>query len=957
MNSQVRRWVGLVLAWVVVAGLWLAPLAAGAAPFGEDRGGPGGEGEGGGRQIHAAQVGPPLQWSAERAAGKANRAPDGPAAPDVLVLWNQPLSAVDWSIVLSQEFPDYPTYSAYLADDFVNSDPWSVHNIFVPGDGWNGFYTLFGATALHWMVYADCAGVPCGDPSGAGSPPAWSLTLAPTDPQVTITTGTSGYPSNTLLTLTTPFSLAPGHWWLVFYPTISFDYYGEYGRQPSDTTNGYVGQWINPGNGWGSGTTWMDWTTVATFTLPADIAFSLEGLAGLRVDSTGDGADADLTNGVCETAGGVCTLRAAIQQANYDGGGTIVFTGMAGVPTIQPGSELPALSAPITIDGTTAGGRWVELDGFLAGPEDAGLSVGDDCVIRGLVIHRFTMSGILVWGSNNLIEGNRIGTNAAGTTAMGNGYSGVDVDGLYSTAANNTIRNNLISGNSPNGIYIHAGGASSNVVEGNYVGTDVTGNSFLPNSGPGVEIEDSAGNRLGGTTLAQRNVVSGNFGDGIWVFGSSTGNVVQGNYVGTNAAGTVGLPNVGQGILVEASGNTIGGPAAKAGGACDPPCNLVSYNSDNGISINGDDNVVEGNFVGTDVFGTGSLGNLSWGIAVVGSNNTIGGLSGISGNVVAFNWVGVAILESTSTGNSILGNDIRANYDLGIDLEGDGVTANDLLDADTGANQFQNYPELFWVVTGPPSASTVISGVLNSTPLTSFGIEFFYSELPDLSGSGEGQHYLGSGGVSTDIGGWATFVVIVPTTIPAASFVTATATDPNGNTSEFSTWRVAIPETMIQIGPGVGGELIYTDTAVLSTTVEVPAGAVSETIILALQPMAAPTEPPVSGLRSGGETFNLSAYLGNDVLEGYEFLKPLTVTLRYTDTDVYGILESGLRLYYWDGSTWQDAADSCSPPSTYFLDTVNNVMQVAICHLTEWNIQGPDIFPWKVHLPLVLRGF
>jgi len=109
--------------------------------------------------------------------------------------------------------------------------------------------------------------------------------------------------------------------------------------------------------------------------------------------------------------------------------------------------------------------------------------------------------------------------------------------------------------------------------------------------------------------------------------------------------------------------------------------------------------------------------------------------------------------------------------------------------------------------------------------------------------------------------------------------------------------------------------------------------------------------------RSGNETFDLSAFLGNDVLEGYQFLKPLTVTLRYTDTDVTGIVESGLRLYYWDGSTWQDAADSCSPPSTYFLDSVAKVMQVAVCHLTEWNIQGPEMFPWKVYLPMVSKSF
>jgi len=630
---------------------------------------------------------------------------------------------------------------------------------------------------------------------------------------------------------------------------------------------------------------------------------------------------------------------------------------MAGIPTIQPGSTLPALSALITIDGTTAGGKFVELDGYLV-TSGSGLDLtGGGCVIRGLVINRFGHHGIVVESSGNLIEGNRIGTDAAGIGAAGNGFVGVWVIGESLTTASNTIRKNLVSGNGNYGIYIDGVLASNNVVEGNYVGTDVTGNSFLPNGAEGVGIFDSADNRIGGTTVLQRNVISGNFGDGIWIGGSSSGNVIQGNYIGTNAAGMAGLANVGQGIWVEASGNTVGGPAAKTGGTCDPPCNLVSYNSDSGIYIQGGGNVVEGNFVGTDLFGTGNLGNLSSGIAVVGSGNTIGGLSSARGNVVAFNWVGVVIQESTSIDNAILGNTIWGNYDLGIDLGGNGVTANDPGDPDAGENQLQNYPDLFWVVTGPPSSSTVISGTLNSTPATSFGLEFFYSELPDLSGYGEGQYYLGSAEVSTDAGGWATFVVTVPGTIPAASFVTATATDPNGNTSEFSMWRIAIPETMIQIGPGVGGELIYTDTAVLSTTVEVPAGAVSETIILALQPMAAPTEPPLAGLRSGDETFDLSAYLGNDVLEGYDFLKPLTVTLRYTDTDVIGILESGLRLYYWDGSTWQDAANTCSPPSTYFLDTTANVLRVAICHLTEWNIQGPDMFPWKVRLPLVVRGF
>ncbi len=104
----------------------------------------------------------------------------------------------------------------------------------------------------------------------------WTLTLLPTDPKVTITTGTpGGYPSNTTLTLSTPVNLPAGHWWLVFYPTLSFGSYGQYGRQPADTANGYWGQFINPGGGFGYGTAWQAWTVLGS--AQHDIAFRLEG--------------------------------------------------------------------------------------------------------------------------------------------------------------------------------------------------------------------------------------------------------------------------------------------------------------------------------------------------------------------------------------------------------------------------------------------------------------------------------------------------------------------------------------------------------------------------------------------------------------------------------------------------------------------------------------------------------
>jgi len=252
-----------------------------------------------------------------------------------------------------------------------------------------------------------------------------------------------------------------------------------------------------------------------------------------------------------------------------------------------------------------------------------------------------------VESSNNLIEGNRIGTDTTGTADAGNGFVGVWVHGESVAAANNTIRKNLISGNGNHGVYIDGALASGNYVEGNYIGTDVAGYDALGNGAQGVGIFDSASNWIGGTTVAQRNVISGNWGDGIWIGGSATGNMVQGNYVGTDAAGTGWLSNVGSGIYVEASGNTIGIQPLKSAGSCVPPCNLVSANSYSGIYIQGDNNTVEGNYVGTDVFGTGNLGNMGWGIVVVGSGNMIGGLSTWGGNRVAFNWFGVVIQGAT----------------------------------------------------------------------------------------------------------------------------------------------------------------------------------------------------------------------------------------------------------------------------------------------------------------------
>ena len=193
------------------------------------------------------------------------------------VLWDQPLSAIDQSAWVNQEFSDFPVYSSWLADDFSNTEAWLVNTIFVPGDGWNGFTSLLNASALTWQIYADDGtGVPDGDPSGGGNPPVWTLTLPPLDPHVILTTGSGGLLSD--VTLNPPMSivLPSGDWWLVFYPTMDFSFSGQYGRQPADTTNGYVGQFINPGEAFGYGPDWQDWTVLGP-TLQ-DIAFRLEGV-------------------------------------------------------------------------------------------------------------------------------------------------------------------------------------------------------------------------------------------------------------------------------------------------------------------------------------------------------------------------------------------------------------------------------------------------------------------------------------------------------------------------------------------------------------------------------------------------------------------------------------------------------------------------------------------------------
>ena len=530
------------------------------------------------------------------------------------------------------------------------------------------------------------------------------------------------------------------------------------------------------------------------------------------------GLSAAATFTVTSTAdAGAGTLRQAILDANANADAdTIQFNIVgSGVHTIVPATPLPAITAPVTIDGYTQPGAsantngpelgtnatlLIEIDGTntgLPGTTNAILilkATADGSTIRGLVLNRAPSSAILVEGTDGaVIEGNFIGTNPTGTAALPNASFGILV---HTGAANVKIggttpaARNLISGNNYGIVYGQGGGAGSggtnHLVQGNLIGTDATGGNAIPGQDRGIETLGTTSNILvGGTTAASRNVVSGNVNYGIrFRAGNGTGNVAQGNSVGTNPAGDAPVPNAHFGISVEAPDVVIGGAGAGEG-------NLVSGNGTVGINVFSTTGaVVKGNRVGTDATGTFAIPNGSDGIVIGANSSTVGGVAPGEGNTIAYNLgAGVEVqgLTGALTGNPIRGNSIYQNGGLGIDLAGDGPTPNDALDADGGPNGRQNYPIINSAVPNSPSG-TQVQGTLDSAPSTAYILDFYASPSCEARPQDftEGLLYLGSENVVTDGNGHAAFDVALDFTIEVGQPVTATATDPNGHTSELS---------------------------------------------------------------------------------------------------------------------------------------------------------------------------
>ena len=421
------------------------------------------------------------------------------------------------------------------------------------------------------------------------------------------------------------------------------------------------------------------------------------------------------------------------------------------------------------------------------------LQAGTDNTIGGAtaaarnVISGNRISGITLTSNqtmNNQILGNFIGLNAAGTAAVGNN-TGIM---LSDSAANNSIggsaagAGNVISGNMTSGILI-ADSATGTQVQGNLIGTNPAGTSAIPNRTSGIAVVRSSGSLIGGTTSGARNIISGNTNQGILLSGGGDSNSILGNYIGVNSAGTASVAN-GTGIILQTVTNTT------IGGADFGARNVISGNADSGILIadGATGTQVRGNLIGTNSSGTDAIPNQSNGIAVVhASGNFIGGPKA---NRIAFNG-NDGILVDTGTANTILENYIYNNNNLGIELI-------------NGGNLMLQFPAIQTAVTDTVNQMITMTGTYVGAPNTDYTLEFFVNSACDPSGFGQGQITIGPTVITTDPSGTADFSATIQYAVDPDQFITATATDGLGNTSQFSACT-QVTDGGPSGGPGGGG--------------------------------------------------------------------------------------------------------------------------------------------------------
>ncbi len=443
----------------------------------------------------------------------------------------------------------------------------------------------------------------------------------------------------------------------------------------------------------------------------------------------------------------------------------------------------------------------------------AGNQIGGNTASQRNIISGNGINGIFFAGNsttNNLIQANYIGTDAPGTSARGNSREGIyaeSVGGNQIGGLSDTTRN-VISGNGSAGISLT--NTSGFIIQGNYIGLNASGTSAIGNGAngapangwPGIRIQATAANWIGGLAVGARNVISGNYSDGVLMLGSSLQSV-QGNFIGLDATGSKALGNLGQGIqLYNSSSNLLGGVAARAG-------NVISANRYDGIFFNNaSQNTLQANYIGLAADGISPLGNTNFNVECDSgcTNNLIGGPDSGAGNAIAYaktvagtgNYAGVRVRDGAFN-NLISHNAIFNNDALGIDLGSAGTNAIVHLQTNsvTNGNRGQNYPWLTNVISG---TSTLIRGWFDSGPNKTYSLEFFAGPAGDPSGLGEGQVFLGQTNFTLGAICPTNFAITLPATVPPGWVVTATATDSANNTSEFSNYATNQPMPALQVG-------------------------------------------------------------------------------------------------------------------------------------------------------------
>jgi hypothetical protein len=460
------------------------------------------------------------------------------------------------------------------------------------------------------------------------------------------------------------------------------------------------------------------------------------------------------------------SLRQAILDANSNAGLDQIDFAIPGTGpfTIQPTSALPAITEAVVIDGYTQSGAitngscsgiatlQVVIRGVSAGPSANGLTLASSgSTVRGLVINGFGGNGIEISGNSNNINGNFIGTNATGTAAAANGANGIQItSGTGNIIGGSTpAARNVISGNLFHGISVGSD-SSANTIIGNYIGTNASGSAALGNGVDGINLFQSGGNIIGGNATtalgcAPGNLISGNNEDGIGIAGQlSRGNAVQGNLIGTNASGTSDLGNSSVGIEINASANGIGGATATTR-------NIISGNDGGGVVIGGgNSNLVQGNYIGTNLAGTAAIRNPD-GIRIDtgADNNQIGNgfedfpfFANSGTNVlIRFNLSGtvrtIGAITGLQAGEEILGMDFRP---LNNQLYGLGVNTS------TGTARLYTINPTTAVATQVGTSSFSVTG-------TQFGFDFnpLVDRIRVVSNTGENLRLNpNNGGVTVD---------------------------------------------------------------------------------------------------------------------------------------------------------------------------------------------------------------